>query len=173
MNYTNAMIVPESCLATPSLEDILAALELCLEPEDAIAKLPLTQALEQCLLFSQANNLPDITQFVRYELDGYNSSQPPDSRSVQLIYFDRGGQAIAGLSQYSNYPLVIGVRKLEMHLKNGLTLKLPSQILTFLSQIAGREVDTGHVSPVQISSSLENIRHFTIRRLKNHNINKL
>jgi hypothetical protein len=167
------MQIPESCLANPSFEDVLAALELSLASEEAIAKLPLTQALEKCLLFSQAHNLPDITQFVRYELDGYGSSQPPDSRSVQLIYFDRGGQAIAGLSQYSSYPLVIGVRKLEMHLKNGLTLKLPSPILTFLSQIAGREVDTGHVSPVQISNSLENIRHLTIRRLKNHNINKL
>lgn len=170
MNYTNIMGIPESCLATPSIEEVVAALEVHLEIEEAIAKLPLTQALEKCLLFSQANNLPDITEFVRQELDGYSSSQPPNSRSVQLIYFDRGGQAIDGLSQYSNYPLVTGVRKLELHLKNGLTLKLPSQILTFLSQIAGREVDTGHVSPAQITSSLENIRHFIIRRLKNHRV---
>ena len=165
------MVVPESCLTTPSLEDILAALELRLESEDAIAKLPLTQALDQCLLFAHAHNLPDITEFVRLELDGYSSSQPPDSRSVQLIYFDRGGQAIAGLSQYSSYPLVTGVRKLERHLKNGLTLKLPSQILTFLSQVVGREVDTGHVSPTQIINSLENIRHSIIRRLKSCKVN--
>jgi hypothetical protein len=171
VSYTNIMLVPESCLENPSLEDILAALELRLDSEDAIAKLPLTQALEQCLLFSQAHNLPDITEFVRLELDGYVSSQPPNSRSVQLIYFDRGGQAIAGLSQYSSYPLATGVRKLEMHLKNGLTLKLPSQILTFLSQIAGREVDTGHVSPSQIINILENIRLFAIRRFKNYRVN--
>jgi hypothetical protein len=160
------MSVPESCLATPSLEEILAALEVRLEIEEAIAKSPLTQALEQCLLFAQARNLTDIAQFVRQELDGYSNSQPPNSRSVQLIYFDRGGQAIAGLSQYSNYPLVTGVRKLELHLKNGLTLKLPPQILTFLSQIAGREVDTGHVSPEQIINSLESIRDSAIRRFK-------
>ncbi len=171
MNYTNIMVVPESCLETPNLEDILAALELRLESEDAIAKLPLTQALEQCLLFAQAHNSPDITEFVRLELDGYSRSQPPSSRAVQLIYFDRGGQAIAGLSQYSSYPLATGVRKLEVHLKNGLTLKLPSQILTFLSQVVGREVDTGHVSPTQISNALENIRHFTIQRLKNCRVN--
>lgn len=170
MSYTNIMLVPESCLESPSLEDILAALELRLDSEDAIAKLPLTQALEQCLLFSQANNLPDISEFVKQELDGYSASQPPSTRSVQLVYFDRGGQAIAGLSQYSSYPLAIGVRKLELHLKNGLTLKLPAQILTFLSQIVGREVDTGHISPVQIMNSLENIRHFAIRRLKSYKV---
>lgn len=160
------MSVPESCLATPSLEDVLAALEVRLEPENAIAKSPLTQALEQCLLFSQANNLTDIAQYVRQELDGYSNSQPPNNRFVHLIYFDTGGQLIDGLSQYSSYPLVTGVRKLELHLKNGLTLKLPTQILTFLSQVAGREVDTGHVSPPQIINSLENIRNLTIRRFK-------
>jgi hypothetical protein len=50
-------------------------------------------------------------------------------------------------------------------------LKLPSQILTFLSQIAGREVDTGHVSPSQIINILENIRLFAIRRFKNYRVN--
>jgi len=159
------MAIPESCLATPSIEAVLAALEVHLEIEEASNKLPLTHALELCLSFSQVNKLPDITEFVRQELDGYSSS-PPSSRSVLLIYFDRGGQAIGGLSQYSSYPLTTGVRKLELHLKNGLTLKLPSQISTFLSQVAGREVDTGHVSPVQIINSLENIRYFMIRRLK-------
>jgi hypothetical protein len=164
------MAVPESCLSTPSLEDILAALEVRLETENMIALSPLTQALEKCLLFSQANNLSDITGFVSKELDGYISSQPPSSRSVQLIYFDRGGQVIDGLSQYRSYPLVTGVRKLEQHVKNGMTLKLPPQILTFLSQVAEREVDTGHVSPAQIIGNLENIRYHTIRRLKNYEV---
>ncbi|MFZ4557405.1 MAG: hypothetical protein ACOYN8_13670 [Pseudanabaena sp.] len=153
-------------LTAPSLEHILAALEVRLELEEAIANSPLTQALEQCLLFTQTHNLPDVAQFVKQELDGYSSSQPPNNRLVHLVYFDAGGQAIDGLSQYSSYPLVTGVRKLERHLKNGLTLKLPSQILTFLSQVAGREVEIGHVSPAQIIHSLENIRNVTIRRFK-------
>ena len=141
----------------PSLNDILAALELRLEPEEAIDKLPLTRALEQCLSFAQANNCIELSELIKQELYGY-SSQPPTYRYVQLNYFDAGGQAINGLSQYSIYPVITGVYKLELHLKNGLTLILPKQILTFLLQVSGREVDTGHVSPAVISSLLEIIR---------------
>ncbi len=120
----------------PSLSDILSALELQMESEEAINKLPLTRALEQCLTFAQANNCLELSEFIKQELYGYGS-QPPTYRYVQLSYFDAGGQAINGLDQYSVYPVVTGIYKLELHLKNGLTLILPKQILTFLSQVSG------------------------------------
>jgi hypothetical protein len=142
----------------PSLNDILSALELQMEPEEAINKLPLTRALEQCLAFAQVNNFIDLSELIKQELYGY-SSQPPTYRYVQLSYFDAGGQAINGLDQYSVYPVVTGIYKLELHLKNGLTLILPKQILTFLSQVLGREVDTGHVSPAVINSLLGIVRN--------------
>jgi hypothetical protein len=82
-----------------------------------------------------------------------------------LSYFDAGGQIVNGLNQYSSYPVVTGVCKLELHLKNGLTLILPKQILSFLSRVAGREVDTGHVSPALIKNLLETIRKETIVKL--------
>ena len=148
-----------------NLEDILAALEVRLEIEEVIHKLPLTHALEQCLLFAQANNLTDLTQFVQQELNGY-SSQPPSDRVVHLIYFDNGGQLLSGLSQYSSYPVSLGVRKLEIRLRNGLTLRLPKQILIFLSQITGREVDSGHISPAEINKLLENILDVISQKLK-------
>ena len=142
----------------PSLNDILSALELQMESEEAINKLPLTRALEQCLAFAQVNNFIDLSELIKQELYGY-SSQPPTYRYVQLSYFDAGGQAINGLDQYSVYPVVTGVYKLELHLKNGLTLILPKQILTFLSQVSGREVDTGHVSPAVINNLLGIVRN--------------
>ncbi len=158
------MSVPEARIAF-CLDDILTALESGLESEEAVDKLPLTQALEKCLLFAQANNSIDVCEFVKQELHGY-SNQPPNYRYVRLSYFDAGGQCINGLNQYSIYPLVTGVRKLELHLKNGLTLILPKQILIFLSQVSGREVDTGHVSPDIIKKLLETIRKETIHRVK-------
>lgn len=148
-----------------SLDDILAALELQLETEEAIDKLPLTHALEKCLSFAQIHNLNDLAQFVKQELEGYGDRSPSD-RIVQLSYFDNGGQHISGLNQYRVYPLGTGVRKLEMHLKNGLTLILPKQILSFLSQTAGREVDSGHVSPSEIIRLLDKIRSLVSKRLK-------
>jgi hypothetical protein len=102
--------------------------------------------------------LQELAETIKLELDGY-MIQPPIDRFVQLSYFDYGGQIINGLQQYRVYPLVTGVRKLELHLKNGLTLMLPKQILKFLSEVAGREVDSGHVSPAEINKILENIRN--------------
>ncbi len=144
-----------------SLDNILAALEERLELEEAIDGLPLTQALEKCLTFADANSLVKLSEFIKQEIYGYGSS-PPSYRYVQLSYFDAGGQLINGLNQYSIYPIVTGVCKLELHLKNGLTLILPKQILTFLSQVSGQEVDTGHVSPNLIKNLLETIRKETI-----------
>jgi hypothetical protein len=140
-----------------SLDDILVALESRQELEEGNSKLPLTQALEKCLLFAQTNNSIELFEFIEKELYGY-SSQPPSHRYVKLSYFDNGGQFINGLNQYCDYPVATGVCKLELHLKNGLTLILPKQILTFLSQVSGREVDTGHVSPAAITNLLEFIR---------------
>jgi hypothetical protein len=154
----------------PSLSDILSALELQMESEEAINKLPLTRALEQCLTFAQANNCLELSEFIKQELYGYGS-QPPTYRYVQLSYFDAGGQAINGLDQYSVYPVVTGIYKLELHLKNGLTLILPKQILTFLSQVSGREVDTGHVSPAVINSLLGIVRNEITSKI-NQNILK-
>ena len=158
------MSVSESRVAF-NLEDILAALEVRLEIEEVIQKLPLTHALEQCLLFAQANNLTDLAQLVQQELAGY-SGQLPSDRVVHLNYFDNGGQLISGLSEYSSYPVSLGVRKLEIRLRNGLTLRLPKQILIFLSQVAGCEVDSGHISPLEINKLLENIRDVISQKLK-------
>lgn len=157
------MSSPESCIA-PSLEDILSSLELRLETEAAIAKLPLTKALEQCLVFAQSHNLPEFSESIKQELYGYRD-QPPNYRYATISYFDVGGQFINGLNQYSVYPIVTGVTKLELHLKNGLTLMLPKQILTFLSQVSGREVDTGHISSQVIVNLLESIRKELILKI--------
>ncbi len=158
------MSVPESPTIL-SLEDVLTALEVRLELEAVIDRPQLTQVLEQCLLFAQTHDLTDIAQLIKQELDGYVDKLPSD-RNVKLSYFDGGGQLVNGLNQYSNYPLVTGIRKLELHLKNGLTLRLPAQILTFLSEVAGREVDNGHVSPLEINNLLESIRDLIYQRLK-------
>ena len=163
MTISESFKVP---IPAPSLGEILAALAIQSDLEEAIAQRPLTQALEQCVLFAQAHDLVDLASFVKQELDGY-SRQPPSDRFVQLSYFDVGGQLLNGLSQYSSYPLLTGVRTLELHLKNGLTLKLPPQILTFLSQTAGREVDIGHVSPSEINKLLESIRDRVSQRVQN------
>ena len=154
------MSVPEAH-SSLSLDDILTALESRLESEEAIDKFALTQALEQCLLYAEANHFIYLVEFVKQELYGY-ISQPPSHRYVKLSYFDAGGQFINGLNQYSIYPVVTGVCKLELHLKNGLTLILPKQISTFLSQASGQEVDTGHVSPDLLKNLLETIRKETI-----------
>ncbi|MBD2189552.1 AbiTii domain-containing protein [Pseudanabaena mucicola] len=148
---------PSEPSVAPSFTDIITALNLHLELEDAIEKLPLTHALEKGLAFAKMQNLNALETYISQELNGYGS-QPPNYRYVNLSYFDDGGQAINGLKQYSSYPVVTGVKKLEMHLKNGLTLMLPKQILGFLSQVSGRQVDSGHIAPSEISQLLETIR---------------
>ncbi|ELS32181.1 MULTISPECIES: hypothetical protein [Pseudanabaena] len=151
------MSVSESRIV-PCIEDILASLEVRLELEESSHKLPLTRSLEKCLLFAEANKYDDLHELLKQEAYGY-SNPAPNYRYVQLSYFDVGGQMVNGLSQYSSYPLVTGVNKLELHLKNGLTLMLPKQILAFLSKVSGREVDTGYLSPPAISNLLDIIRH--------------
>jgi len=157
------MSLPESTTAS-SLEHILASLSLKLEPEEAVSQLPFTRVLEQLLAFTQSEGFLEISQFLQQELEGYRG-QPPAYRYVNLSYFDAGGQFIEGLRQYSNYPVGTGLRKLELHLKNGLTLLLPQQILIFLSQVSGKEVDSGHISPLEINILLENIRREVLHQV--------
>lgn len=158
------MSVLEPC-QEPKIAELLAGLEVRLEAEAAIAKLPLTKALEQCLLFAQAHNLTALIQFINQELSGY-TSQPPTYRHVRLSYFDNGGQYVDGLEQYRIYPIITGVRKLEIHLKNGLSLMLPKSILEFLSKTSKRQIDMGHISHSEIEQLLELIRNEAIYRLK-------
>ncbi|OIP75738.1 MAG: hypothetical protein AUK48_06930 [Oscillatoriales cyanobacterium CG2_30_44_21] len=157
------MSVPESTVAI-SLEHILASLSIKLEPDETVNQVPLTKALEQLLIITQSKSSLEITQFLEQELEGYRG-QPPAYRYVNLSYFDAGGQFIDGLKQYSNYPVGTGLRKLELHLKNGLTLLLPQQIFSFLSQVSGREVDSGHISPSEINILIENIRREVIHQV--------
>ncbi|NUN65560.1 hypothetical protein HCU40_12560 [Pseudanabaena biceps] len=148
-----------------NLDDILVELSTELELEDMVEKIPLTRALEQLLQFAQAHNLADIAQLVKQELDGY-TSQPPAYRYINLNYFDTGGQPISGLKPYCSYPLVTGVRKLEIRLKNGLSLMLPDQILKFLLQVSGVTVDVAHVSSSEINILLKQIRHELICKIR-------
>jgi hypothetical protein len=150
------MSFPES-LTAPSLADIRASLNLRLATEEAITELPLTKGLEQCLLFAKAHNLPDLAESIKQEIYGYNR-QPPNYRYVELSYFDGRGQMVKTLDQYSIYPVATGIVKLERHLKNGLTLMLPKQILVFLTEVSGREVDNGHMSAQIINKLLDSIR---------------
>ena len=148
-----------------NLDDILAALESPLTSEEYLNYLPLTQALEKSSLFAKADGFGELYEFIRQELYGYKS-QIPNYRYVCLSYFDTGGQIVDGLDKYSIYPIVTEVCKLEMHLKNGLTLVLPKQVLMFLSQTIGHEVATGHVSSPVIKNLLEAIRDEAIVRVK-------
>ncbi|PZU96716.1 MAG: hypothetical protein DCE90_08695 [Pseudanabaena sp.] len=163
-------------IATDNLEEILASLSIKLEPEEVVNQLPLTKALEKLLAATQSEGLSEISHFLQQELEGY-SGQPPAYRYVNLSYFDAGGQFIeglrqyssypvgTGLRQYSSYPVGTGLRKLELHLKNGLTLLLPQQIFNFLSQVSGKEVVSGHISPLEINILLENIRREVIHQV--------
>lgn len=158
------MSVPNLSTATSSLGHILASLATQPEPEEAVNQLPLTRALEQVLALTKSEGSSEITQFLQQELEGY-SGQPPAYRYVNLSYFDTGGQFIDGLRQYSNYPVETGLRKLELHLKNGLTLLLPQQISSFLSQVSGRQVDSGHISSSEINTLVDNIRREVIHQV--------
>ncbi|CAN1210421.1 hypothetical protein TUMEXPCC7403_09515 [Tumidithrix helvetica PCC 7403] len=133
----------------------------------------LSAALEKLAEFAQAHHLVALEQFALNELRGYTDSQQsssasyPSYRVVALDYFDTGGQAMPSLSaQYGSYPLLNGLHKLELHLKNGLALNLPSPVLNFLSQAANREVRGGHVAPSRLQTLLESIRYEAIGKLK-------
>lgn len=145
--------MPESP-SMPSRDELLENLNLKISKDEASNQLHLTKTLEQCIVYAQARGLTALDTLLQNELNGY-SHQVPVYRNANLSYFDHGGQYIEGLEKYSRYPVITGVRKLELHLKNGLTLMLPKPILNFLSQQAGREVATGHISCVEIQQLLD------------------
>jgi hypothetical protein len=132
----------------------------------------LSKALEKLADYAEANRLEPLKQFALNELSGYTDGDPnhakpyPSYRTVNLDYFDRGGQSITNLNQqYSSYPLLNGLNKLELHRKNGMTLNLPAPVLSFLSQASNCEVRGGHVSPPQLQALFEQIRAEAIKRL--------
>lgn len=131
---------------------------------------PLTDALEKLEEFARSQQQQALAQWANLELEGYSGeylNHCPSYRIVALSYFDTGGQVVPSLSeQYGSYPLFQGVRKLELHLKNGLTLTLPAEVTDFLSQACNRPIYGGHVSPAQLKSLLTNIRHEAIDKTK-------
>jgi AbiTii len=161
-------------LDTHNLDTVLFALES--EPPaagldetgDAIQSGSLSAALLKLHVFAQANGHTDLAKWAIAELNGYaDDATYPSYRTVSLGYFDNAGQAIPSLSEsYGSWPLVSGVQVLESHVKYGLTLKLPPEILDFLSQACDRTVFGGHVSSKQIAELLAAVRAKAIDKLK-------
>jgi AbiTii len=157
-----------------SFESVLLALESASPAEaldetgDEIQKGSLSAALLKLDDFSQANGQTALSQWAIAELNGYAADAPyPSYRTVSLQYFDNTGQAIPSLSEpYGSWPLLSGVQVLESYVNNGLTLKLPSEVLDFLSQACDRTVFGGHVSPNQIEALLTAVRAEAIAKLK-------
>jgi hypothetical protein len=154
------------------IDEISAILEsvsdrnLAADSEIQSNSLSLSSALEKLADFAQAHQLNSLRQFAIAELEGYTNNTYPNYRVVELDYFDIGGQALPQLKpQYASYPLLNGLVKLELHLKNGLALNLPAPVLNFLSQAANREVRGGHVSPSQLLALLKSVRDAAIGKL--------
>lgn len=133
----------------------------CLEAQ------PLSEALSQLKSFAIAQNLSNLAAWTGNELYGYSSDDYPQYRIVNLKYFDKSGQTIPELSQeYGSWPLSSGIHKLETHLKHGLTLKLPPQVLDFLAQKSRSEVFGGYVEPQQIKQIVESVRNEALLKLQ-------
>jgi AbiTii len=140
------------------------------DPLKILESQPLSQALSQIQAFATQQQLPDLAEFCRQELQGY-SDRYPAYRLIPVSYFEVGGQQIAGMEpQYCEYPLVYGVATLEAHLSNGLAIKLPDQVLDFLSQTAkskiANKLSGAHVSPEVLKQLLEQIKTEAITRLR-------
>ncbi len=132
----------------------------CLEAQ------PLSAALSEIKDFAIAKNLSNLSAWTGNELYGYVSDDYPQYRIVTLKYFDKSGQAIPDLSQqYGTWPLSSGIHKLETHLKHGLTLKLPPQVLDFLSQKSCSEVFGGYVEPQQLKQVVEAVHNEALLKL--------
>jgi hypothetical protein len=103
------------------------------------------------------SQIEELSKFVRQELNGYGDSYP-EYRLVAVTYFDRGGQIVTNIApEYCNYPLTYGVDVLESHLKNGLALKLPPEVLSFLSQASQNAIAGAHVGSKDLQGLLERI----------------
>lgn len=138
-------------------------MQFSIEHEDAEnSPHPLSDALTQLEQFAKFQGDEETSQWSMIELEGYlgkHANNCPDYRTVMLNYFDASGQVIPSLKEdYGSWSLLHGVRKLEMHVKNGLTLKLPAEVENFLSQACNGKVYGGHVPPNQIEAVLEAIR---------------
>ncbi len=157
-----------------SFDTVLLALE-SEPPTEAIDELgdvildgTLSAALLKLHDFAQSSGHTDLAEWAIAELNGYAADATyPSYRTVSLQYFDNAGQSIPNLSEpYGSWPLLSDVKVLESHVKHGLTLKLPPEILDFLSQACDRTVFGGHVSPKQIEALLTAVRVEAINRLK-------
>ncbi len=139
-----------------ALADVLAGLESA----------PLSEALSALARYATAIDASELVAWATDELEGY-TTPCPDYRTVAIGYFDVSGQSICGiLDKYATWPLHHGIDRLEQHLKNGLTLRLPAPALQFLSQECGREVFGGHVTPEVLKSLLARIRCEAKQRLQ-------
>ncbi len=138
------------------------------ETGNGIQEGSLSAALLKLQDFAQSNGQKDLSQWAIAELNGYAvDATYPSYRTVSLGYFDSAGQAIPSLSEpYGSWPLANGVQVLESHIKHGLTLKLPPEILDFLSKACDRNVFGAHVSPNQIEELLAAVRAEAINQLK-------
>lgn len=123
---------------------------------------PLSEALTKLEQYARLQEKVTTAQWAMLELEGYLGKYAytcPDYRTVILSYFDASGQAIPELSKdYGSWALLHGVTKLEAHLKNGMTLKLSSEVENFLSQASSKQVYGGHVEPEQIKAVLGSVR---------------
>jgi hypothetical protein len=98
-----------------------------------------------------------LSKFLQQELSGYGDCYP-EYRLVPVTYFDIGGQIVANIApEYCNYPLTYGVNCLESHLKNGLALKLPSEVLSFLSDASQNAIAGAHISSQELQKLLTRI----------------
>ncbi len=92
-----------------------------------------SEALRELQAKSQTE---ELSKFLDQELNGYGDRYP-EYRLVPVTYFDTGGQIVGNIeAQYCLYPLTFGINTLELHLKNGLALKLPPEVLAFLTQVS-------------------------------------
>ena len=107
---------------------------------------------------------PDLLVWLESEINGY-SQECPSYRHLAINYIDAQGQTIMGLKDYEIYPISLGISKLESHLKNGLTMRLPPPVQQFLSQQCQREVYAAYVAPTLILRLATEILQQIQRRL--------
>ncbi|MEI6428487.1 MAG: hypothetical protein WCO45_08890 [Pseudanabaena sp. ELA607] len=150
-----------SVTTTSLITEISALLPLSPQTPEDFDQLILNQSISlvvnHALEYSRESvNHPDLVPWLMEEIKGY-SQACPHYRQRPITYIDVQGQAIGGLQNYQIYPIALGITKLESHLKNGLTMRLPAQVKQFLSQQCNQEVYAAHLAPPQILGLLEDI----------------
>jgi hypothetical protein len=136
------------------MAEISALLPLAPQTPEDFDQLILNQTISRmvnhALGYAQENGrYPELVHWLQQEINGY-SQDCPSYRQLVITYIDAQGQAIGGLQDYEIYPIGLGIAKLETHLKNGLTMRLPAPVQQFLSQQCKREVYAAYVSPALI-----------------------